>query len=703
MKRLPWIITGIAVLVAIAFAFHHVQQSAYRQGHAEATASEQEKAKAAAAAAKQQADTEKAAAETKARSEGETAGFTAGKTAAEAEAAAKETARLAQLKADEIRNTPPPGKPPYGTVRVLLVATNYEGSAVTPALKFAVSGAEAAVALLKDKFKFTTTTLLGPDATQARIKEELKTALAQLTPDDDFLFYFIGHGTTLFHTETSRTGLLLPQDAAALTADNATQQARGIEIGWVMDQLKASRGRHRIAVLDSCFSGLPPIPAAPQAAEQPATDDPLSRRSVQLITAGGENERVFEIERLKSGIFSYEFRRALEAENAGPQSLIRIFFTLRDTVTRKPEYITAVNGRLGSPQHRKMEDTGGDFVFVLPADYGPYQASLKLSARVAGWDFPIPELPGTPGSPVISPKAEKWDVPISDEETRRVLAQQQPPPQDDAAKFLGELQNLPVFKKVKLPPFITKLFGGGPAAATPTAQPPAPTLTAAERRRYQARAAVGDPNALAVLSFVDGRSTDATTRSQARDYAFTAYETGGNSGKLALGLAYTQGYNGTKSPATGAALINESGLKDLVPWIATIALAAGGLQDIKSKDPQTQMRGALSLIVAGKGLITAATNANAKPPIDKLSERFTKARTALSEPKPDFTKALKEIDAGISDVSSDTTLETNAKAGLLAAATTLREACDNKDAPGALKLIEGWFANLEKEKAAKTP
>lgn len=579
-------------------------------------------------------------------------------------------AAAARAKADKDALLAERGPSPYSKVKVLAVGINYEGSPFLTPLQYARQDATKTAELLRVQYEFTVEELIDAKATKAAILEKLREMLATLGKDDDFLFYFAGHGTTLFEPPLERTGLLLPYDAADTSSPNALQRERGIALRDLLKIMQESPGRHRLILLDSCFSGLPEMPEADKPAKRDP-NNPLGHRSVQLLTAGAENERAIELPTISAGVFSHEIRRVISADGSGPQTLLSVFTAVREAVTRKSEYALAMQGRLGSPQHRNfMPASPGDFVFIQPKDYKGWKISQRLSADIQG-----------------------YDIPVAESEYRTFLAKQTAPAPDT--------QDIPIVnelvKQFKLPAVLSIFEGAKQGASTPavSAAPTAPAISPADLRRYEARASMGDPYALGILAAASGRTKDPLQQKRAREYAFAAYETGTKPGKAALGLAYAEGYSGQRDPALGGKLLEESGFKDAVPWISDFLLLAGGYAAIKSKNPQERIAGAVSLAVAGKGLIGRLLR---KSPVDKVSDHLREVRKAVEPAQADFPKAIKELANATEAIVGEKELDTAAKAGLLSAIAAVKEACDKADRTATLQLIAEWFTNVEKAK-----
>jgi len=162
------------------------------------------------------------------------------------------------------RVTPPDIAPEtYTNCWAVIVGINYSDSKlvdgdrkVVPALRNAENDAKAVKELLVNHYGYKEEhirTLIGKDATRKTIEEAIGDTFlrdkTKVTENDSVLFFFAGHG---IHIE-KRNAELLPWDVQ-VTA-NCPKIETCIELQKIVDWLKDSPARHKLIILDSCYSG----------------------------------------------------------------------------------------------------------------------------------------------------------------------------------------------------------------------------------------------------------------------------------------------------------------------------------------------------------------------------------------------------------------------------------------------------------------
>lgn len=131
---------------------------------------------------------------------------------------------------------------PYGRYHALVIGNNAYHS--LPKLKTAAGDAEAVAALLRDGYGYDVTLLT--DANEEAIVGAFAALRQSLTPQDNLLVYYAGHG---WYDADAERGYWLPVDAVT---DN---QAHWISNAEVTDMLKAIKAKQVLVVADSCYSG----------------------------------------------------------------------------------------------------------------------------------------------------------------------------------------------------------------------------------------------------------------------------------------------------------------------------------------------------------------------------------------------------------------------------------------------------------------
>jgi uncharacterized caspase-like protein len=129
----------------------------------------------------------------------------------------------------------------FGAYHALVIGNNNYRE--LPKLKTAVNDAKSVAEMLSNDYGFETKLLL--DATRADIFTELGRLRAKLTPNDNLLIYYAGHGIL---DEIGQQGYWLPVDA------QADIKANWVSNGDITTSLRAIRAKHVLVVADSCYS-----------------------------------------------------------------------------------------------------------------------------------------------------------------------------------------------------------------------------------------------------------------------------------------------------------------------------------------------------------------------------------------------------------------------------------------------------------------
>lgn len=109
--------------------------------------------------------------------------------------------------------------------------------------------ADDLIAVLTTRYQFEeahVTRVYTPDATRERIYNALRDLVHQVTPNDNLLIYFSGHGEL---DEAFDEGYWIPVEAQRNKHDQY------IPNSWILKALRAIKSRHTFLVVDSCFSG----------------------------------------------------------------------------------------------------------------------------------------------------------------------------------------------------------------------------------------------------------------------------------------------------------------------------------------------------------------------------------------------------------------------------------------------------------------
>lgn len=242
-----------------------------------------------------------------------------------------------------------PGKLPkgvdFGRYHALVIGNT--GYASFPELKTAGDDARAVAALLKDSYGYTVTLVL--DATRSAIIDALEALRATLTPDDNLLIYYAGHGW--LDTKAER-GYWLPVDA------NPDSKANWLSNATITDSIKAMDARHVIVVADSCYSGTLTrgIKITAKASADHYVD--LARKRTRVVLTSGGLEPVSDSGGRGHSAFAAAFIDALAANDGaieGAELFRRIERPVKLNADQTPAY---------SDMRKVGHEEGGDFVFV---------------------------------------------------------------------------------------------------------------------------------------------------------------------------------------------------------------------------------------------------------------------------------------------------------------------------------------------------
>ncbi len=422
---------------------------------------------------------------------------------------------------------------PYHDVLALVVGNNaYAGM---PNLAGAEGDAEAVAAVLRKKFGFKVKSLIGPAATATAIRGALAEMRGQVSASTDVIFYFAGHGLQkklpLANGEkvARKTGFAVPYspDPVSTKSDLEVLQRDALEMQAVVNDLAGWPARHRVVILDCCYSGF-----ANKAGVVASLDDfdahKVDQPTVQVITAGLEGQLSVENSSEHRGVFTMALVKVLEEDDL--QTLLLAFMKVSQKVISSPEYLA--DRRSGYPQHRLMSGEGGEFV-LLPLERQP-----------------------------------QWNVYLKASDERKLYSSSQQSSYGASATS-GE------YKAV-----ITR--GGEDAEPV--------VLTPEDVKRHEARASLGDPISMAILTEYYGTQKDEAAKQKAHSYAVGGYDTGNPYGTFALGRAYEKGYGVEANPELGTELQKMSGLKDILEIVMKYRQLQTDLQQAKKGDISSMVK-----------------------------------------------------------------------------------------------------------------
>jgi peptidoglycan hydrolase-like protein with peptidoglycan-binding domain len=214
-----------------------------------------------------------------------------------------------------------------------------------PKLNTAVDDAKAVAAALEQEYGFTVSLLT--DASEEQVVGALDELRRKLTPQDNLLIYYAGHG---WYDDGAERGYWLPVDAVA---DN---QSHWISNADITDALKAMQARHVLVVADSCYSGSLTRGLAIGSGSSSYFEDIVKRRARTVLTSGGL-EPVLDAGGGGHSVFAKAFLDALQANTGvidGEGIYHKVYDQVRLNAEQEPGY-----GNIRLAGH-----DGGDFLFV---------------------------------------------------------------------------------------------------------------------------------------------------------------------------------------------------------------------------------------------------------------------------------------------------------------------------------------------------
>ncbi len=242
-------------------------------------------------------------------------------------------------------SAPADGKPVIRKRVALLIGNNAYTNPV-PLLETPIADVDKISEILRVRYGYEVTVV--KNATKAATARALNQLAANVRPDDSVLVFYAGHGYLL---NDVNMGYWLPVDASAKTAAN-----------WISNEdisrfLTAIPARQLILVSDSCYSGTltREYRFTGPAAVDP--DDVLRKRSVLVLTSGGD-EPVADEGKGGHSIFAWHLIGVLNAAQ-GLTLGANVFAEVRQRVSKEypqtPQYGAAVSAG---------HTAGGEYLFT---------------------------------------------------------------------------------------------------------------------------------------------------------------------------------------------------------------------------------------------------------------------------------------------------------------------------------------------------
>lgn len=271
----------------------------------------------------------------------------------------------------------------YDQSWALIVGINDYGGQ-HPQLANARNDAVAMATMLKKTYQFEhVITLYDEAASYPALLTWLRDKLPnQVGPNDRFVFFFAGHGTTRKSSAGHQRGYIIPQDA------QSGQYANYVDMAELRDACGWIPAKHIFLILDCCFSGIAAVAARSTSQAMPLqlSDTYLKRiteqSAWQVLTAGASDELAADSGvRAGHSAFTGALISALEGladqNEDGIITATELANYVRPEVTRSS---AIASGAGQTPFFSYLAGSGqGDFVFLRPGQ------PIRLSTNKPIW------------------------------------------------------------------------------------------------------------------------------------------------------------------------------------------------------------------------------------------------------------------------------------------------------------------------------
>lgn len=216
-----------------------------------------------------------------------------------------------------------------------------------PTLRCAVKDVQDFAAILLSRYQFDKDhwlTLLNKEATLKNILIKFRELFQKITPEDNLIVYFSGHG---HYDELTKTGYWIPVEAHM----GEESEYEFINTAIIFDKLRNINTLHTFLIIDACFSGtlLHQIRAEPRA----------GRYKSRLVFASGRAEVVSDGQEGSNSPFAKGLLYGLTLNTDKYISSSKLILEAKEYVEKEAQQ-TPTDARLIN-----ADDQGGDFVFHL--------------------------------------------------------------------------------------------------------------------------------------------------------------------------------------------------------------------------------------------------------------------------------------------------------------------------------------------------
>lgn len=231
-------------------------------------------------------------------------------------------------------------------------------------LQNAVNDAKA-VGGMFSKLGFQAIELYDVKATKKQIIKAFSSVLKKIQKNDNFVFYFAGHGQGFTLESGERVGYIIPSDADVdlVQKDIIEYDTEAIPLNTIKKYCKDMKAKHIALIFDSCFSGLAMKRSLATVVQMDSEyyNDLLSRKSINILTAGDDQP-------VSDGTGHSPFTRAIinGLDRQGLDINDRDgFATFNQLAVYVKEKVEKATGRRQRPQFDNLSMEDGDFIFKV--------------------------------------------------------------------------------------------------------------------------------------------------------------------------------------------------------------------------------------------------------------------------------------------------------------------------------------------------
>ena len=215
-------------------------------------------------------------------------------------------------------------------------------------LDAAQKDAEVIAEVLQDKYGFEVDLLLNAD--QETTVDTLFNITDKLKKNDNLLIYYAGHGEL---DKAENRGYWLPVDASY------EKRSKWISNQRIVDRIKATKAKHVLLMVDSCFSGTLMRSGITTEVNETMSEkniERLKKKKTRLVITSGGNEPVVDSDGGQHSLFALKLIDILKNNN-GVINSSRLFEPIKEYVSDNADQ---------TPERAKVHKTGhdgGDFLF----------------------------------------------------------------------------------------------------------------------------------------------------------------------------------------------------------------------------------------------------------------------------------------------------------------------------------------------------